>query len=54
MHYNTPDHDSKAYKDLEPVGAFLKLMSKEGLEPVAKLSVTKDKLPEERQVVVLF
>lgn len=53
MHFNTPEHDPKTFKDLEPVHAFLKIMGKEGLEPAAKVSVTKDKLPEERQVIVL-
>ena len=31
----------------------LKEMGKEGLTPVAKLSVSPDKLPEETQVVVM-
>lgn len=38
---------------LEPVGKFLKEMGAEGVVPVPKLSITKDKLPEEPQVVVL-
>lgn len=39
--------------DLAPVSEFLKVMGKEGLEPVAKYSVSKDKLPEEPEIVVL-
>ncbi len=39
--------------ELEPVDNFLKEMGSEAVTPVAKLSITKDKLPEETQVVVL-
>ncbi|OGE31691.1 hypothetical protein A2631_00910 [Candidatus Daviesbacteria bacterium RIFCSPHIGHO2_01_FULL_44_29] len=38
---------------LEGVASFLKEMGVESLEPVSKLSITKDKLPDEPQVVVL-
>lgn len=39
--------------DLEPVDNFLKEMGAEGIVPQPKLSITKEKLPEEPQVVVL-
>lgn len=39
--------------DLEPVENFLKEMGVESPQPQPKLSITKDKLPEEPQVVVL-
>lgn len=39
--------------ELEPVEKFLKQMGSEAVAPVAKLSITKDKLPEETEVVVL-
>ena len=39
--------------ELEGVEAFLKEMGAEGVIPQPKLSITKDKLPEEPQVVVL-
>ncbi len=39
--------------NLEPVENFLKEMGKEVIEPVAKLTITKDKLPSEPQLVVL-
>lgn len=39
--------------DLEGVEGFLKEMGVENVETVSKLSITKDKLPEEPQVVVL-
>src|SRR3989344_3361592 len=53
MHYHRNDLDQKTFGSLEPVSVFLKEMGKEGTIPVAKLSVTKDKLPEELQVIVL-
>lgn len=39
--------------DLDTVDHFLKEMGKEDVQPVGKLSVSSDKLPEEAQVVVL-
>lgn len=38
---------------LDPVENFLKEMGAENMEPIAKLTVTKDRLPEELQVVLL-
>ena len=49
MHYQ--DEDSSV--DLEPVQKFLKEMGKEEIEPIKKLTATKDRLPSEPQVVVL-
>ena len=49
MHYQVP-----SYKfDLDPVEKFLKEMGKEDIKPQPKLSITKDKLPEEMEIVVL-
>lgn len=53
MHYNRPDLNQKSFGSLTPVSVFLKEMGKEDLIPQQKLSITKDKLPEELQVVVL-
>ncbi len=39
--------------ELDPVDKFLKEMGVEGVTPVPKLSISKDKLPEEPQVVIL-
>lgn len=50
MHYGRPD---LKFKDLRPVEDFLKEIGKEGVAPQPKLVITKDKLPEELQVVVL-
>lgn len=49
MHYNLPG----LKVDLDPVDKFLKEMGIENVVPVPKLTITKDKLPEEPQVVVL-
>ncbi len=49
MHYKLDD----LKVDLQPLDNFLKEMSVENPTPQPKLSITKDKLPEEMQVVVL-
>ena len=49
MHYQLPGLTIK----LAPVDDFLKEMGVEKIKPVAKLVISKDKLPEEREVVVL-
>lgn len=49
MHYSLPGLKF----ELEPVGNFLKEMGFDSAEPQPKLSITKDKLPGELQVVVL-
>lgn len=48
-----PMHDSRSNKDLASVDAFLKHMNKEGIVPVPKLTVSRDKLPVEVQIVIL-
>lgn len=53
MHYNTPNLDQKIFSKLTDAGPFLKEMGKEGIAPLPKLVVTKDKLPVEPMVVVL-
>jgi L-ascorbate metabolism protein UlaG (beta-lactamase superfamily) len=49
MHYSLPGLKF----ELEPVENFLKEMGFDNVEPLPKLSITKDKLPGELQVVVL-
>ena len=49
MHYKIPDLKI----ELEGVEAFLKEMGTENLSPVPKLSITRDKLPEETTLVLL-
>lgn len=52
MHYKTDKHDAKKFGALKPVEDFLKEMGKTDITPVAKLTMTPDKLPAERTVVV--
>lgn len=49
MHYKLPGLKF----DLADVSSFFTVMGKEKPEPLAKLSVSKDKLPEEPQIVLL-
>jgi L-ascorbate metabolism protein UlaG (beta-lactamase superfamily) len=53
MHYGRESLNQKEFSELTPLSAFLKLMGQEAVVPVPKLSVTKDKLPEQMQVVAL-
>lgn len=50
MHYLDPD---STIKELTSVDNFLKEMGKEDVEPISKLTITADKLPEETQVVLM-
>lgn len=49
MHYGIPDLKFP----LDPVDKFLKEMGAENTVPILKLSITKEKLPEEPQVILL-
>jgi L-ascorbate metabolism protein UlaG (beta-lactamase superfamily) len=51
MHYGREELDQKAFGQLSQVSAFLKEIGKEAI-PQPKLTLTKDKLPAEMQVVV--
>ncbi|MBI4066569.1 MBL fold metallo-hydrolase [Candidatus Gottesmanbacteria bacterium] len=53
MHYKRAGLDQKVFGTLAGVDVFLKEMGKGDIAPQAKCSVTKEKLPEEMQVVVL-
>jgi len=53
MHYNRSGLDQKVYGELTPISTFLQLMGKEDAVPVSKFSITKDKLPEQMELVVL-
>lgn len=53
MHYHKDLLNQKTFGSLTPVDAFLKEMGKEGVAPISKLTITRDKLPEEMQIVVL-
>lgn len=49
MHYHLPGLTIK----LAPVSQFLKEIGAEGVEPIPRLTISKDRLPEEREVVIL-
>lgn len=53
MHYGRPELDQKSFGSLTPLSSFLKEIGKEDIAPVPKFVVTKDKLPQEMQVVIL-
>ncbi len=53
MHYNLPDMNQKIFGDLKPVGEFLSKMGVEDKTVLDKLTLSKDKLPEETKVVIL-
>lgn len=53
MHYQLPGLKSEIFGKLSSVENFLKEMGKSDVVPLDKLVVSKDKLPEEMQVVVL-
>lgn len=53
MHYQVAGLNPKMFSVLAPVSQFLKEIGHEEVSPQAKLTITKDKLPEETQVVVL-
>jgi L-ascorbate metabolism protein UlaG (beta-lactamase superfamily) len=52
MHYGRPELNQKIFGTLAPLSVFLKEIGKEGVAPVPKLVISKDKLPTEMQVVV--
>src|SRR3989338_994788 len=53
MLYANSKFDPKEYPNLGDLREFLKQMNKDSAEPLVKLSITKDKLPEEMQEIVL-
>ncbi len=53
MHYGRKELQGKVPGNLATLEAFLKEIGKEDVVPQSKLTVTKDKLPEQMQVVIL-
>lgn len=53
MHYNHAKLNQQVFGGLLGVTDFLKEMGKEGIEAVPKLTITRERLPQELQVVVL-
>lgn len=53
IHYGRPELNQKTFGKLLGIDVFLKEMGKQEMLAQSKLSITKDKLPEEMHVVVL-
>lgn len=53
MHYGRPDLDQKTFSELTDLSTFQKLVGAEAVVPQPKLSITKDKLPDTMQIVIL-
>jgi L-ascorbate metabolism protein UlaG (beta-lactamase superfamily) len=53
MHFGRPELNQKMFPDLQPLSQFLKEIGKEGISPQPKLVLSKDKLPDQMQVVIL-
>jgi L-ascorbate metabolism protein UlaG (beta-lactamase superfamily) len=53
MHYGRPELNQKLFSQLSPISLFLKEIGKEGIAPLPKLVLSKDKIPSEMQVVIL-
>lgn len=51
MHYQVEGLNPESFRELSPVDKFLKEIDREP-QKLSKLLITKDKLPEERQVIV--
>lgn len=52
MHYKSDKHKNDDGEKLDELSVFLKEMGKEGIAPVPKLVISKDKLPLESMVVI--
>ncbi len=53
MHYGRPELNQQVFGSLAPLANFLKEIGKKETVAISKLTVTKDKLPDEMQIVVL-
>lgn len=53
MHFGRPDLNQKVFSKLTSLETFLNEMGKADVVPQSKITMTKDKLPSEMQVIVL-
>lgn len=53
MHYQMPGINLEVFGQLKTLAEFLKTIGEEEIVPVPKLVLSRDKLPEERQTIVL-
>jgi len=53
MHYKTSAHDQSKFGELQGLDEFVKEFGAENVEQIDKLKVEKDRLPEEKELVLL-
>lgn len=53
MHYGRDELKKDVFSELSPLSVFLKQVGTEDIAPVSKYTITRDKLPDQRQIVVL-
>lgn len=53
MHYLDEKAKNSGIEGLLPVSQFLKILGKEKLNPLPKLTISKEKIPQEREIIVL-
>ncbi|MCX8008839.1 MAG: MBL fold metallo-hydrolase [Patescibacteria group bacterium] len=52
MHYGRPELKQDVFGQLSPLTSFLKLLGYDQVVPQQKLSITKDKIPDQTQIIV--
>lgn len=52
MHYGRPELNQDIFGKLSPLSSFLKLFGQDQVAPQQKLSITKDKIPDQTQIIV--
>lgn len=53
MHYKVAENTDLSFEKVLPLEEFLKEAGKTGLAPIDKLTISRDKLPEEMQIITL-
>lgn len=53
MHFKTPAHDAQTFADLQTLEDFVKEFGAEKVETVDKLKIDLDRLPEEKELVIV-
>ncbi|MFZ5437594.1 MAG: MBL fold metallo-hydrolase [Patescibacteria group bacterium] len=53
MHYKTTAHNQEKFGELQELGEFIKEFGVENVEEIDKLKVEKERLPEEKELVII-
>lgn len=53
MHYKTSAHDQEKFGELQELSDFIKEFGVENVEEIDKLKVERDRLPEEKELVII-